>query len=191
MDIILQANIINGIGVFFLIFAHAVLSFSNNKYNFLISALGCVFLIIGSLILKSYPVVFLNSIWLILSLSAYFEKKILPEKINNNFLYALHFSFLIGILSVCLYLFEIKSVFINFENLAAFQTTFIYLFAYVLFIEKIITKKEYLIWTTLGFFILLPHLIFYFQYSVLFNEVFGAILGILGIIKIIKKENVI
>ena len=191
MDIILQANIINGVGVSFLILAHAVLSFSNNKYNFLISALGCFFVIIGSLILKSYPVVFLNLIWLILSLSAYFEKKILPEKINNNFLYTLHFSFLIGILSVCLHLSGIKSIFIDFESLAAFQTTFIYLFAYVLFIEKIITKKEYLIWTTLGFFILFPHLLFHFQYSVMFNEILGAILGILGIIKIVRKENVI
>lgn len=186
MDIVI-ANIINGVGVFLLIMAHAFLSLSNSKYNFIISALGCFLVIIGSVILESYPIVVLNFLWMVISIYAFFDKKILPKSINKKYLFLLYLSFLLGLISVLCHFLNIKIELINFESIAAYQTTFIYLFAYVLFVEKIIIKKEYLIWTTLGFFILFPHLMYNFQYSVLFNEVIGAIIGILGIIKI-KKE---
>lgn len=164
-----------------------MLSLADTNKNFMVSALGCLLVMIGSIMLESYPVIFLNLIWTIISLFAYFDKQLLPEHLSKKFLSLLYISFSVGIVSVILHFtkFEI----FDFQNIAAYQTMFIYVFAYSLFVSKVIDKRQYLIWTTLGLFILFPHLILHFQYSVLFNEIFGAVVGILGIIRLTKKEK--
>ena len=187
METILFANIINGFGVFFLILAHSMLSLADTKYNFIISAFGCFLVMVGSIMLKSYPVIWLNLIWRIISLWAYFDKNLLPENLSEKYLILLYISFIVGIISVGFHFTGLNLFIIDFENIAAYQTMFIYVFAYSLFVSKVIDKRQYLIWTTLGFFILFPHLILHFQYSVLFNEIFGAVVGILGIIRLNRK----
>lgn len=71
---------------------------------------------------------------------------------------------------------------------AAWITTIIYVVGFIGLSLQLVERKEYLYWTIIGFLILVPHLIEYFQYSLLFGEVVGAFIVIIGLWKINQSK---
>jgi len=180
----LIGNTINALGVLMLMSGHISISLQNNKYAFLLSAFGSFLVMIGSVFLQSYPVFGLNLVWMLLSLSAYYDYTII--RINKFPHSILKVIFAIGVISVFMEYWGYEKILFN--NISGWCVTLIYLIAYYLFAQKMLSKKNYLIWTTLGFFLIISHLIEYSQYAVMVEEIVGTVVGIIGIIKIMRSE---
>lgn len=61
--------------------------------------------------------------------------------------------------------------------------------AYLLFSVSALSKLDYLLWCSLGFLLIFPHLMEKDQFAVSINEIYGFVIGIVGIIKIIKEKK--
>lgn len=165
---IIIANIINFIGVAFLLIGHFFVS-KEDKIGFLLSFIGAVFVSIGSFILESYPIVVLDLIWAILSIYGFisYHKN---KELFNNFIN-------VGISSLFL-LFSITIVFFVWgSSMLAWMTTFIYSCSYYLLSSGRISIHYYLFVCIIGFIISIPHLIEVQSYSVFINEVIAAFIS--------------
>lgn len=145
--------------------------------GFKLSIVACLLIAIGSTILESWPVVALNVIWGIVSIMGLSSKKERFDKgiFVRSFLFS---ATVVGVYFLCA---------VNFSG-AAWITTIIYIVGLIGFSLQLIERKEYLYWTIIGFLILVPHLIEYFQYSLLFREGVGAFIGTIGLWKINKSK---
>ena len=182
MDIIIIANIINFIGILLCNIAYTMLCKSNGKNHNIVYMISSLIIVVGSTMLNSYPIVFLNVIWFFLCLFAYYEINYLKIKANlqKNYLYSLlGMGFVSSILSFYSHLFI---------DISAYFTSLIYIYSYILFTNNVISKKKYLIVSMIAILIVIPHLVLKNQYSVLSNEIYCFFISIYGLIKI-KKEK--
>lgn len=186
MDIIL-ANIINLIGVIVLIFWHTYISLHDVRKWFLLSIVWAFFLIIGSLMLSSMPVVLLNVLWIGVSLYWYFNYSKKEDDYIKNISNKSQFIAYIFLTIIVLILY---SIYRNFDILA-YYTTFLYVSCFYLFASHKISKEAYLFWCLIGFFLLVPHLFVKMQYSIFINETYWAIISFLWIMKNVKIKNYI
>ncbi len=130
--------------------------------------------------MKSYPVVVLNVFWSLISILGYFGVKLESKKSFSPIV----FNILITIVSVSMIILMNKNV-----DSLSFTTTFIYVAAYLLFSVSALSKLDYLLWCSIGFLLIFPHLIEKEQFAVSINEIYGFVIGIVGIIKIIKEKK--
>ena len=128
--VVLIANIITGIGACLLNYAHYLIS-KQRVNGFLLSACGALVAISGSIMLGSWPVVFLDFIWCLTSLYGFFKHKELNigitlssyRNIGNNLM------FLMCLLSVYFL------ILLDFDN-SAWVATCMYLFSFFLYSYK-------------------------------------------------------
>ena len=183
MDIVWTANIINTFGVILSIIGMSVISLSESKNGFLITALSCVFFLIGSILLKSYPMMFLEVMFITISMIGYYEKEITNKYFQKFIEIGLYVSLIAGALCFATF---------NF-TLSAWFAGIIYSITYIMLANSQLEKIKYLAFDLFAFMILVPHLIEFFQYAVLVDETISAVVGILGILKILhyrKKKEV-
>jgi hypothetical protein len=183
-NLILAGNLISAIGVFFLIFGHHIISKGKENQGIKLSVTGGAFVATGAVFLTSWPIFGLNIVWMGIGLYGLYHRG-KTENINNLYnnknYYNLFFLalFLIGMI------FSVLGQY----NIAAWFCTALYLFAFAFFSHKRIDNFQYMIWTFLGFFLLLEHLIIKQNYSVLVNETIGAIISFKGMLFLLKKTK--
>jgi len=180
MEHVIVANAINAVAAVISLGAHAQISMGkNDNHGYWLYVISCVMFVVGSALLLSWPVVVLNIIWGWLSWEAIKKRssvKGIPPVIANYFLY---FTAGLGVSWLILG---------NFDS-AAYATTAIYVLAYALFCGQKISKLAYLTWCTVGFVLLIPHLLQYLQYSVMAAEGVGFAIGIVAIAKILYGKS--
>lgn len=176
-NVVVLANTINFIGVLLLLGSHTVISLSGSKLGFILSALGGIIVASGSYLLGSYPIVFLNVVWLVISFVGLHNhgKEKTYSKIKEKDFY-LTFALLSSVI-------VIAYTYLKNLDLLAYYASFLYIASYGLFAAKRIEKDVYLTCCFIGFFFILPHLIEKQQYSVMINEGYGAVVSLLGILK--------
>ena len=181
MDILI-ANILTGTGSAFALVAYYFISHGKEEAKaHLFYLISCIFIIIGSYMLNSWPVIYLNVIWAIMSLWGLKKKSPATERALPDLKRPGHaicgFLTLSGI-ALLLHHYD--------QEMAANITTIIYLLAYFLFCNKMFSREGYVFWCTAGYCLLLPHLLHTYQYAVLANETLGVIIGVAGIVKMRK-----
>jgi hypothetical protein len=180
MEVVLLANIINAVGSVLCIWAHGQISMGeNDKRGYWLYVIGCGVLIVGSIMLLSWPVVVLNVLWAGLSIMALREENYFKNIPDNLMQLSLYLSAIVGV--ACLVVGEYDG--------AAYMTTYIYFIAYAQLCAKLRSKLNYLTWCSIGFLLLIPHLLIAFQYSVLASESLGFVIGIIAIVKILIKKS--
>lgn len=181
MEIVLLANGLNAVAGVLSLSAHAMLSMgSKDKIAHWMYFISCIGFVIGSSMLESWPVVWLNVIWGGLSWMSIKEKKLFGEHSTRYLVYLTYPIFLVGL----------GFLLLGEYDLAAYMTTGLYVIAYALICSKEIAKLSYLIWCSLGFLLLVPHLLQHLQYSVMAAEGIGFLIGVIAIAKIaIKREQ--
>lgn len=180
---VLIANAINLFGVFGLLVAHYNISSDQLKLGYLVSAISAFFITIGSLLLQSYPIVFLNFIWMIISIFGYMniDKKFVNRfNINKKKIYGV---FCLLLVSALWLLLDNNTVHL------AWITSFLYILSYYLLTAKLISKNTYLCVCLIGFVLVMPHLMFKQSYSVMINESINAVISIVFLIKYYFNEN--
>jgi hypothetical protein len=185
MDTILIANIINGLGVTFLIVSHTIIGLSASRMGFLMSSIGASAVAGGSLLIISYPVAILNVIWLCISIYGYlgFDKLKDTASFKSIDIPVSILLTLLGLVVILLlYLGTIEA-----EDLA-YYTAAIYIVTYFMFAAKKISKLTYLAWGLIGFALMLPHLIIKIQVAVLISESYSACVSAMGIYLLLKKS---
>jgi hypothetical protein len=167
LNFIIIANGINFVGAVFLLIGHFYLFKKENTKGFFYSAVGSFILCNGSFILNSWPVLFLDFCWVLLSIYGLFNiKRNIKQKLLSD-----------GTLTfIGSFTFIITFVFIFFEKYdeMGWLTSSIYLIAYYLLSINRITLKYYLSAYIVGFFILIPHVLIHFSYSILVSEFIAA-----------------
>ncbi|MBD78102.1 MAG: hypothetical protein CL840_04030 [Crocinitomicaceae bacterium] len=176
MDVVFFANAINAVGVFFGLMAHAYISFSQQirkGHGFYL--VSCVLIVVGSYLLSSWPVIALNVGWGLIAFYGFLYASDLKvnEKILGISTRLLWLSLLVGVLAVC----------VKDYDLAGFSVTSIYILAYALLAAKRFSNIDYIWWCSIGFILLIPHLVMVNQYSVLAGETIGFIIGLFGLVK--------
>jgi hypothetical protein len=187
IDSVIVGNIISGIGVFFLIAGHFIISQEKETLGIKLSVTGGLFVGIGAIFLTSWPILGLNIFWIVIGLYGLYERTKKIQNINKR-----SSSVYVNFLFTTIFLIGIFFSILGNYNVAAWFCTALYLLAFALFSNKYINNLEYMIWTFLGFFLLLEHLIVKHNYSVLINESIGALISLRGVlfhIKRIKKNN--
>jgi hypothetical protein len=180
MSLILLANIINAIGAITCILAHGQISVGkDDKRGFYLYASGCALLTVGSAMLLSWPVVILNILWLALSVMALRKENYFKHISSDLMQGSLYVAASIG--AVC--------VFMGLYDAAAYMTTYIYFIAYALLCGNERSKLNYLVWCSIGFVMLIPHLFIAFQYSVMGGETLGFVISLIAIYKTLFKEK--
>lgn len=180
------ANLVNLVGVILLVMSHTILSVSESKSTYILSILGGTIVIVGSLILKSYPPVVLNVFWVLISILGLLKRESLTNEKPKRPKVTLLFILLIPIIILLLGYFYLVEI--EFVDLISMATAFIYSAAYLSLTLNLISKKNYLLLCLLGFVLFIPHLIDKLQLTLLVNEIYGAAVAFFGIVKIHRKQ---
>lgn len=175
MSSVFIGNGLSGIGVLLLLTGHYFVSKERQRAGFQTSAAGGLLVMAGSVLLASWSVVFLNIVWVGLSLEGL--RQLGKEPVEPVGLGASLGKFLNQMLPVT-FVVGMVLVFSGHSDLAAWACTAIYLIGYWLLTTRRISNPEYMLWTFLGFFLLISHLIAHQSFSVLFNETLGAIISL-------------
>lgn len=168
------ANGLAGFGVALLLIGHFFVSNERHLKGFTAAAAGGFLVMIGSALLESWSVVVLNLVWIGLSLEGIRmlgkEPVSNPAKaaVNGYMKTLLPITFVVGMVLMVT----------GYYDLSAWACTVIYLLGYWLLTTKRLTNQEYMLWTFLGFFLLLQHLVEHQSYSVLVNETIGALISL-------------
>lgn len=183
-NLIFLANLINLVGVVFLLLSHTFISVINIKKGFLFSLFGGFFVSIGSIMLESYPIFILNVLWLIISIYGYLNQDKKKNKKKNK----LDIKMIYVYLFILIILVPVK-LYYNVNDLFAYFTTFIYISSYFIFALNYIKKESYLLFSAVGYLFIVFHLIEKMQYVVLLNETYGFIVSLLGLYLYYKKSQ--
>lgn len=189
MNSVIVANALCAAGVAFLLIGHYFVSVEKFNKGYGSAAAGGVLVMLGSAILSSWSVVFLNLIWVYLSLLGL--KRLKEDKVETTTNDSLG-HYLARLLPIAFVVGIVLSV-TGHDDLAAWACTVIYLLGYWLLTTKRIGNPEYMLWTFLGLFLLINHLVDHHSYSVLANETIGAIIslrGLLGYVRSIPEKQV-
>jgi hypothetical protein len=182
MDVVIFANSLNAFGVFFGLTAHSFISLSKNeKVGHGFYVISCILIIIGSILLSSWPIVATNAGWMIIAIFG-----LTSLRLNFSVDFMKTFPFLLK-LSL---LFGVVSLFLGDYDLAGFAVTAIYIIAYSLLVSGRFTNINYVWWCSVSFLMLIPHLLSADQYSILVGESIGFAIGIVGLYKFycVSKE---
>ena len=184
--LILIGNIICMIGALFLTYSYYQIGVKINlKKGFYISSIGSSILIVGCIILSSYPFVALNVLWLIISMIGLKE-----VDLKTNSKYLISFAKKSSTLIITgLLINGLINVYLGDEDQAAWMTTGIYLFTYLLFSAKIMKREHYLAWCIPAFLLSIPHLLEVSNFAVILNEFVGASISIYSLILLTKYFN--
>jgi hypothetical protein len=173
LSVVVIANVINGFGALCSFWATYLIGFSeNDKQMFKYAAGSAAFLMVGSALLGSWPAVFLDAVWVILSLLGV-KGWSLPH-------FARKFPLLLFPMGA-VGLFALTQA--NY-TLAAFMCAGIYIVGFTSFTAGLLTKRSYLLWCVLGFGFFIPHLLDFKSYAILVMESVSCLLGLAGIYKI-------
>lgn len=183
-NFVLIGNLISGIGVFFLLLGHYIISTGKEIKGIKFSITGSFFVSIGAILLTSWPILGLNAFWIMIGLYGLYHRKN-NENIEKKTSRSSYVNYFFLVLFLTGMAFSLSGQY----DIAAWFCTVLYLSAFALFSNKYITNFEYMIWTFLGFFLLLEHLILKYNYSVLFNETIGALISFNGIILCLKNKK--
>lgn len=183
-NMVLIGNLISAIGVFFLIFGHHIISQGKEEKGIKLSITGGAFVATGATFLASWPVFGLNIVWMGIGLYGLYHRgknKTVENPYNNKIYYNLFF--------LAIFLTGMSFSILGNYDIAAWFCTALYLFAFAFFSHKKIDNFQYMLWTFLGFFLLLEHLIIKHNYSVLVNETIGAIISFKGMLFFLKNRK--
>lgn len=176
MDVVVFANAVNAVGVFFGLLAHAYISFTERaRVGHGLYLVSCSLILVGSYLLESWPVVALNVGWGAIALYGFVNASDL--KLSSS-LTSIGDKVLLSSLIIGAY-----ALLIGDYDLAGFMVTSIYITAYALFTANRYSNIGYIWWCSIGFLFLIPHLLEVDQYSVLIGESIGFIIGLFGLIK--------
>lgn len=167
LDFIIIANCINFVGALFLLTGHFYVSKHHYQNGFKYSAIGSFIICNGSFILESWPVLFLDFSWVLLSLYGLFYMK---HKAPNKYFQKTTLIFITMVIITILF---ILIIFQKWDEMG-WLTSVIYLSVYYLLSTKRITLKFYLFAYIAGFLILIPHVLLHYSYSVLLSETIAA-----------------
>jgi hypothetical protein len=174
------ANAINGVGALFSFYATYLLGFGvDEKKVFKNSAISAGLLIVGSAMLGSWPAVFLDVIWVCISLLGMRGWE-LPNFAKRIPL-ALYPMAVVGAIS-----FAYGSY-----TLSAFMCAGIYIVGFACLSSKSISNKSYIIWCLIGYIFFVPHLIQADSYSILFEETVSVFLGLGSLFNLIRKDRAV
>jgi hypothetical protein len=179
------ANAIAGVGVLLLLLGHYFVSREKCRPGYWLAAGGGLLVMIGSMILESWSVVALNLVWIGLSLEGLRllgrERQISAKSQSRDeaFKKLLPITFLVGMVLMVT----------GYYDLSAWACTAIYLVGYWLLTTKRMSNAEYMLWTFLGFFLLIDHLVERQSYSVLFNETLGALVSLSALTGYLQKSD--
>jgi len=182
-NIIFLANSINVVGVVLLLMSYYFISNANEKKGFLSSIYAGIIISIGSYLLDSYPVLFLNLVWSVISYYGYVtfdDKKNLNRKYIDKKIFIL--LFIISIIILSIFFFNRSA------DMLAYYISFLYIFIYCLLASNFVKKESYLLWTVIGFFFLMPHLLEKMQYIIFINEICILIISFVGLYKSYKNS---
>lgn len=185
LNLVIIANIINGIGVLSLLASHTFISLSSPKKGFILSFLGGTCVSYGSYLLESYPIVILNILWMLISVYGFYNQDKKDKNETNYKCKTLFYVLTLTTSALLCYFFLVDSNI----HLLAYYTTFIYVSVYFLFAAGWVSKESYLFWCLTGFFLVLPHLFDKMQYAIFLNEGYGAIVSVLGLLKSYKNKK--
>lgn len=168
-------NAICLVGVAGLSVGHAVIAAwpGRQRAGVAVSGSGAFFVALGSGLLGSWPIVFLNVVWAWVSFRSFaaWRSTRIPldlSGVRQPVLSALLLSAL-----VC--------AFLSAWMVAGFITSAIYLVSYYLYTTEQCSREGYLFITLLAAFPLLPHLLSVNSFSVLFNELLGMAASCVGL----------
>lgn len=176
---ILLANLINGFGVLGLIYAHFLIARSSLTQGFLFSSSGAVLVAIGSALLGSWPVVFLNVAWFLIGIIGLFRAK---NKESNAPKASSTINLLFVLVYIVGYLVFASLSHIGTHAFGAWAASGFYLTSFVLLSVGLVQSRHYLFICLLGYLLLVEHLILTQNYAVLANETVGALIGAWGIL---------
>ena len=184
-DVVLLANVINGIGVFGLLFAHYLIARSQARNGFIFSALGGAFVSVGSALLLSWPVVFLNVVWLAIGVVGFLRSSPgsaqSPKRTTvNDLIYVSTYCILLIVLCAGSMVYG--------HGFGAWSATGFYLSSFALLSIGQIQTRHYLFICLLGYLLLIEHLIITENYAVFANETLGALIGLFGILSYYLKS---
>lgn len=168
------ANILNAFACLLNIWAHAQIGLGNDDTRgYWLYVFSGSILIIGSCMLGSWPIVALNAMWVVISIYGLLARPVF-RKTPPALIQSVYLAAAVGVFSLGL----------GFNDIAAIMTTYIYFIAYALLNSQLYSKKQYLIWCSVGFVLLVAHLIEVNQYSVLASESLAFCVGVIALIKI-------
>lgn len=174
-DFILIANIISTVGIAFCFWAFIDMGVkANPKFGYVLYIIGCIILMITSVMFKNAPTFVLNLIWLIISIYGYKEKDIVipPYMVTPANL---------GLPLICFVGFI--SVLSGYYVMGGYMTMALYCMSYFLYTGKHITKMHYYAWCLLGIVFVGPLMLTLQQYASLAYEVAGVVISVVVIFK--------
>lgn len=177
---IVIANGINALGVFGLIFGHFLIARSDMVKGFLLSSSGAVLVAIGSALLASWPVVFLNIIWFFIGIVGFFR-----VKSNSGSAGEKNTTFNMVFMVAYLFLYAFLLIFSVTEghDFGAWAASGFYISSFIFLSVGFIQARHYLFVCLLGYSMLVPHLLGTHNYAVFANETVGALIGAWGIVR--------
>lgn len=186
----MDGNLINLLGVAGLLIGHSVISLSDDydRAGFVISGLGAVVVMLGSAMLSSWPVVFLNGIWALVSFLR--ASRYMAYLINRRNITVYASLALAATASAALSLIGLGEwpVSTSLFSALAYSGALVYLLSYALLATKRISKTVYLAACVGGYFLLVPHLTEIGSWAVLANETLGVALAALGLARLAKAR---
>lgn len=182
MTTLLLANLLSGVGVVLLLLGHYFVSGERHRNGYRAAAAGGLLVMLGSILLESWSVVFLNLVWIGLSLEGLrlLGRENVSPRLSERL--ALYLNKLLGLTFAA----GMVLMVLGYADLSAWTCTVIYLLGYGLLTSKRLSSAEYMLWTFLGFFLLIDHLIEHQSYSVLFNESLGALISLQALLKYLR-----
>jgi hypothetical protein len=139
--------------------------------------------------LQSWPIVLLNVIWCYLSFNKFLS---LHFKNDNKLCFitktyiklkakkvSLLMAFIVASLSIAIFT----------DKGSAMLGVAIYFISYALLSSSVISKKEYLIASLVGYLFIVPHLVYVGSWPVLFNETIGFTIALIGVIRLFFIKN--
>ena len=181
-------EVIGWIGSFIYILSYFLLAYKiidAGKFYYLLNKIAATLIVIISFIKNTFQPIVINSIWLYISYMAYHNKEIKVSFLNRYFL---HIGSLLLISISVIYLFI--DIEISFEIFAWFSV-FAFSTSYLLYSTEGLSEKYFHFYNFIAAISLIPKMILFENYQVVFLEVLWATFALQAYIKQTKNKNYI
>lgn len=186
----MTGNSINLVGIILLFIAHSTLSLSDkhDRLAYAISGLGAVTVGVGSYLLNSYPIVWLNIFWASLSFYraivggrefSWFGRALGRDGFTGQ-VKKLPLQWMVGIIMLVTGVFSLA---FGHDDLA-YLGSGLYVISYFALTTHLINKLSYLVAGLIGYAMIVPHLVDVHSWAVLGNETLGATIAALGVARL-------
>ena len=179
-------EIIGWLGSFIYILSYFLLAYKiidTGKFYYLLNKIAAALIVIISFMKNTFQPIVINSIWLYISYMAYHQKEIRISFLNSYFL---HLGSLLLLFISSIYLFIDMEI--SFEIFAWFSV-FAFSISYFLYSMKNINEKTFHFYNCLAALSLIPKMILFENYQVVFLEVLWAFFALQAYIKHSKNNN--